>query len=68
MLSGIVNVSIDKGYRSVMLDMSEAGVERGVGQITSQLNGRHKKKRISLLEKERLVSILLSALLLSFWL
>ncbi|KAF8367106.1 ech-1.2, partial [Pristionchus pacificus] len=57
--AGIVNVSIDKGYRSVMLDMSEAGVERGVGQITSQLNGRHKKKRISLLEKERFLSNLI---------
>ncbi|GMR53144.1 hypothetical protein PMAYCL1PPCAC_23339, partial [Pristionchus mayeri] len=54
--AGIVNVSIDKGYRAVMLDNSETGVERGVGQITSQLNGRHKKKRISLLEKERFMS------------
>lgn len=59
-----MNVSIDKGYRSVMLDMSEAGVERGVGQITSQLNGRHKKKRISLLEKERSVFIILTTLFL----
>ena len=51
--AGIAQVSIDKGYKSVLLDMSNAGLERGVNQIATGMSGAQKRKRISMLEKER---------------
>lgn len=51
--AGIANITVDKGIRSVLLDMSAEGLERGRNQIALQLSGQQKKKKISQLEKER---------------
>ncbi|VDM41177.1 unnamed protein product [Toxocara canis] len=45
--AGIANVSIDKGIRTVLIDMHEAGLSRGMNQIYSQLNTSVKKKKFS---------------------
>lgn len=57
--AGIANVTIDKGIKAVMLDMSEAGLERGQNQILQQLSGQVKRKRLSQLEKERIAANLI---------
>ncbi|KAJ1347002.1 hypothetical protein KIN20_001935 [Parelaphostrongylus tenuis] len=59
--AGIANVTIDKGLRCVLVDMNDKGLERGENQIITQLNGQVKRKRISKLEKERMVSNLVAS-------
>lgn len=44
--AGIVQVSIDKGYKVVMKDATNAGLYRGVGQIQNGLVNAVKRKRI----------------------
>uniref|UniRef100_F1KS22 Trifunctional enzyme subunit alpha, mitochondrial n=1 Tax=Ascaris suum TaxID=6253 RepID=F1KS22_ASCSU len=50
--AGIANVSIDKGIRTVLVDMHDAGLSRGMNQIYSQLNGSVKKKKITPMQKD----------------
>jgi enoyl-CoA hydratase/long-chain 3-hydroxyacyl-CoA dehydrogenase len=45
--AGIVQVSIDKGYKVILKDMSENGLTRGFNQISKGLDGAVKRKRIS---------------------
>ena len=45
--AGIVEVSIDKGYKVLMKDMNQAGLARGQDQIYKGLNTQVKKKKIS---------------------
>uniref|UniRef100_A0A158P8I6 enoyl-CoA hydratase n=1 Tax=Angiostrongylus cantonensis TaxID=6313 RepID=A0A158P8I6_ANGCA len=59
--AGIANVTIDKGLKCVLLDMNDKGLERGKNQIITQLNDQVKRKRISKLEKERMVSNLVAS-------
>ncbi|VDL83704.1 unnamed protein product [Nippostrongylus brasiliensis] len=59
--AGIANVTIDKGLKCVLLDMNEQGLERGENQIITQLNGQVKRKKISKLEKEIMVSNLVAS-------
>ncbi|KAK6731142.1 hypothetical protein RB195_007543 [Necator americanus] len=54
--AGIADVTIDKGLKCVLLDMSEQGLERGQNQIATYLNGQVKRRKINKLEKERMVS------------
>ncbi|CAJ0577686.1 unnamed protein product, partial [Mesorhabditis spiculigera] len=54
--AGIANVTIDKGIRSVLLDVNQSGLERGQNQILTHLSTAVKRKRLSLLEKERIVT------------
>ncbi|CAI4221195.1 unnamed protein product [Auanema sp. JU1783] len=54
--AGIANVTIDKGVKSVLIDMNQAGLERGQNQILTQLNTQEKKRKINKLEKERIIS------------
>ncbi|XP_058061601.1 trifunctional enzyme subunit alpha, mitochondrial [Anopheles bellator] len=54
--AGIVQVSIDKGYHVVMKDTTEAGLGRGVGQIQTGLQNAIKRKRISGLERDQILS------------
>lgn len=54
--AGIVQVSIDKGYQVVMKDTTEAGLGRGVGQIQNGLQNAVKRKRISGIEKDQILS------------
>lgn len=54
--AGIVQVSIDKGYQVVMKDTTEAGLGRGIGQVQNGLQNALKRKRISSIEKDQILS------------
>ncbi|XP_073941880.1 monolysocardiolipin acyltransferase Mtpalpha [Choristoneura fumiferana] len=60
--AGIVHVSIDKGYKVVMKDATNAGLYRGVGQIQTGLNNAVKRKRISGIQKDKYMANLLPTL------
>ncbi|XP_013133939.1 PREDICTED: trifunctional enzyme subunit alpha, mitochondrial [Papilio polytes] len=60
--AGIVQVSIDKGYKVVMKDATNAGLYRGVGQIQTGLVNAVKRKRVSALQKDKYLSNLLPTL------
>ncbi|XP_053625672.1 trifunctional enzyme subunit alpha, mitochondrial [Plodia interpunctella] len=60
--AGIVQVSIDKGYKVVMKDATNPGLYRGVGQIQTGLTNAVKRKRISALQKDKYLSNLLPTL------
>jgi enoyl-CoA hydratase/long-chain 3-hydroxyacyl-CoA dehydrogenase len=45
--AGIASVSIDKGYKVILKDTNEAGLNRGVGQIQKYLDKKVKKKSIN---------------------
>uniref|UniRef100_A0A914RRD2 3-hydroxyacyl-CoA dehydrogenase NAD binding domain-containing protein n=1 Tax=Parascaris equorum TaxID=6256 RepID=A0A914RRD2_PAREQ len=50
--AGIASVSIDKGIRTVLMDMHDAGLSRGMNQIYSRLNGSVKKKKITPMQRD----------------
>ncbi|XP_062545747.1 trifunctional enzyme subunit alpha, mitochondrial [Armigeres subalbatus] len=54
--AGIVQVSIDKGYQVALKDTTEAGLGRGIGQIQGGLQNAIKRKRISGIEKDQILS------------
>lgn len=60
--AGIVQVSIDKGYHVVMKDTTDAGLGRGIGQIQTGLQNALKRKRISGIERDQILSNLNSTL------
>ena len=45
--AGIAQVSIDKGYKVIVKDMSEAGLSRGYNQIANALKASVRRKKIS---------------------
>ncbi|KAK3856459.1 hypothetical protein Pcinc_037220 [Petrolisthes cinctipes] len=45
--AGIAQVSIDKGYRTILKDMSQQGLARGINQIQSGLDKGVKRKKFS---------------------
>lgn len=45
--AGIAQVSIDKGYRTILKDMSEAGLARGIDQVQSGIDKAVKRKKMS---------------------
>lgn len=54
--AGIVQVSVDKGYDVVMKDTNDAGLARGIGQIQNGLQNAVKRRRISSLERDRILA------------
>ncbi|XP_055549059.1 trifunctional enzyme subunit alpha, mitochondrial [Wyeomyia smithii] len=54
--AGIVQVSIDKGYQVVMKDTTDAGLGRGIGQVQNGLQNAIKRKRISAIERDTILS------------
>merc|ERR1712223_455027 len=57
--AGIAQVSIDKGIKTVMKDVSDAGLSRGVFQIKDGNTKKIKRKKISALDGERHMANLL---------
>ena len=57
--AGIAQVSIDKGINTVMKDVSDAGLARGVFQIKDGINKKVKRKKISGLDGDRHMANLL---------
>jgi len=45
--AGIAHVSVDKGYRVILKDTTQAGLGRGQNQIQSGFDRMVKRKRIS---------------------
>jgi len=57
--AGIAQVSIDKGIKTVMKDVSDAGLSRGVFQVKDGNTKKIKRKKISALDGERHMANLL---------
>lgn len=45
--AGIAHVSVDKGYDVILKDTTTAGLNRGVGQIQTGLEGAVRRKRMT---------------------
>lgn len=60
--AGIVQVSIDKGYQVTMKDTHEAGLGRGIGQIQKGLENSIKRRRITSLERDKILANLIPTL------
>jgi enoyl-CoA hydratase/long-chain 3-hydroxyacyl-CoA dehydrogenase len=55
--AGIVQVSIDKGYHTILKDMAVTGLSRGQVQIEKGLKDAVRKKKISQFEADRTLSL-----------
>lgn len=53
--AGIVQVSVDKGYQVVMKDANENGLGKGIGQIQKGLDTKIKRKRITALDRDKIL-------------
>jgi enoyl-CoA hydratase/long-chain 3-hydroxyacyl-CoA dehydrogenase len=60
--AGIVQVSIDKGYQVVLKDTTDAGLGRGIGQIQNGLETKVKRRRITALDRDKILSNLTTTL------
>ena len=60
--AGIAQVSVDKGYTTVLKDMNSAGLARGCNQVTDYLDKKAKRKKISKLDAEKYTANLIPAL------
>lgn len=54
--AGIAEVSVTKGYRVLLKDMSQAGLDRGIGQIAKNLATKVKRRRMTEPEAEKTLS------------
>ena len=54
--AGIGQVTLDKGMKTILKDMNDAGIARGLAQIQTGIDAKVKRKKISRVEGERLVS------------
>lgn len=60
--AGIVQVSVDKGYTVIMKDVNEGGLGRGIGQIQKGFEAKIKRKRITALERDKIMCNLIPTL------
>lgn len=60
--AGIAQVSVDKGFTTILKDMNSAGLARGANQVQGGLDKAVKRKKISKLDSERYMSSLIPAL------
>ncbi|XP_055711174.1 trifunctional enzyme subunit alpha, mitochondrial [Phlebotomus papatasi] len=60
--AGIVQVSVDKGYNVVMKDTTDAGLNRGLGQIQTGFENAVKRKRLTALDRDKHLANLTSTL------
>uniref|UniRef100_A0A0P4VTI8 Trifunctional enzyme subunit alpha, mitochondrial n=2 Tax=Rhodnius TaxID=13248 RepID=A0A0P4VTI8_9HEMI len=51
--AGIVQVTVDKGIKVILKDATEAGLNRGLGQITTGFDNAVKRKKITAFERDR---------------
>lgn len=54
--AGIVQVSIDKGYKVILKDTNEAGLARGISQIQKGFETGIKRKRLTAIERDQHLS------------
>ncbi len=55
-------MSIDKGYQVIMKDTNNAGLGRGIGQIQNGLQNQIKRRRITALDRDKILANLTSTL------
>ena len=60
--AGVAQVSVDKGFTTILKDMSSAGLARGVSQVQGGLDKKVKRKKIAKLDGERYMAALIPAL------
>merc|ERR1719264_1315428 len=60
--AGIAQVSVDKGYTTVLKDMNSVGLARGMNQVNDYLDKKAKRKKISKLDAEKYMANLIPAL------
>uniref|UniRef100_A0A183C806 Trifunctional enzyme subunit alpha, mitochondrial n=1 Tax=Globodera pallida TaxID=36090 RepID=A0A183C806_GLOPA len=48
--AGIANVSIDKGIETILVDTSQTALDRGLKQITTQMEGQLKRRKFTAAE------------------
>jgi len=60
--AGIAQVSVDKGYTTVLKDMNSAGLSRGVNQVGDYLDKKVKRKKVAKLDAEKYMANLIPAL------
>lgn len=60
--AGVVQVTVDKGYTTIMKDATELGLERGINQVQTGLQNAIKRKRITQLDADKIQSNLVSTL------
>lgn len=51
--AGIAQVTVDKGYNVIVKDANQGGLDRGLGQVQDGLEKGVKRKKYSLLERDR---------------
>lgn len=51
--AGIVQVSIDKGYKVILKDTNQAGLSRGIGQIQKGFDTAIKRKRVTAIQRDQ---------------
>lgn len=54
--AGIVQVSIDKGYKVIMKDTNAAGLARGISQIQKGFETGIKRKRLTAIQRDQHLS------------
>jgi len=54
--AGIVQVSVDKGYQVAMKDTNNAGLSRGIGQVQKGLENAIKRRRITALDRDKILA------------
>lgn len=54
--AGIVQVSVDKGYKVVMKDANDTGLGRGIGQVQKGLENGIRRKRITALDRDKIMT------------
>jgi len=60
--AGIAQVSVDKGYTTILKDMNSAGLSRGVNQVGDYLDKKVKRKKVAKLDAEKYMASLIPAL------
>ncbi|NXF13604.1 ECHA enzyme, partial [Smithornis capensis] len=60
--AGIAQVSVDKGIRTILKDMTQKGLDRGQQQVYKGLNDKVKKKSLTSFERDSILSSLLGQL------
>jgi len=60
--AGIAQVSVDKGYTTVLKDMNSSGLSRGVNQVGDYLDKKVKRKKVAKLDAEKYMASLIPAL------
>ncbi|XP_063853753.1 trifunctional enzyme subunit alpha, mitochondrial-like [Scylla paramamosain] len=60
--AGIAQVSVDKGFQTILKDVSNAGLARGINQVQGGLDKAVKRKKITKFEADRYISSLIPSL------